>query len=445
MFGRAALFLVMGMSSLFLVYTANMISTSNKTVTTFVNYYENNIAENMAVSAANMACNQIYTSVVTNTLVWTAGYNFTNFFDASSKAPTNTVVVTVQAIGLDTLIVTSTAQYMDSTRRVVIRLHSGRYSKYGAYYKSNSAQFATGDTLDGPTHFNTTLKTTGSPVFLGKVSTLSGLSASGSPANPKFLGGYDSGVNIDLTLNVTGMTTDAAGGYMFVGPSGKPFMNVDLTFNANGTVTYKTQSASTFAGISTATWSTPVTVALTTFAPNGLILVQQGNITMRGTLNGQVTVSALANGAAASSGSTYTPKTIGNVFIDNNIIYNNDPRLNPNSTDMLGVVAENSLTVTFNNTRGDITLMGSYLSQNDGLEIDQYPSYTSAHTMNIYGGVIATDVKATASYSNGIPVKGYSYSQKYDPRFLNANPPKFPMTNTYEVLSWNSFCPYCNW
>lgn len=436
MFGRSALLLVMGMSALFLVYTSNMISTANKTVDFYTQYYQYNMAEDMATSAVNVACNAIYTSVVSKTTVWTTGFDISNFYENYSNSPTNRVITTVTQRGTDTLILLCTAYYGDSVRSIRVRLHAAQYSKYGAFYNASSARFATGDTIDGPTHFNTYCYTSGSPVFLGKVSCLKGLSASGSPANPKFLGGFESGINIPLTIDVTGIASDATGGYIFAGTSSKPYIGVDMTFNADGTVTYKTKTASSTSGLSTATYGTATTTSLATLAPNGVILAQKGNITMRGSLNGRATVAALAGGAGS---------TVGNVYIDDDMVYHDDPRINPNSTDMLGIVSESSTTLTYDNARGDVTIMGSIMCQNTGLVVEKYSSYSTIHTMNIYGGVIAADVQATASYNSaGNPTNGYRYSQKYDMRFLNYAPPKFPLTNTYEVLSWVSFCPTCN-
>ncbi len=272
MFGRGALLLVVGMSSLFLVYTSNMISTATKNVNFTKSYFDYQMAENLGISAANVACNAIYTSVTNKTLVWTTGFDITDFFDASANGPTNRVVATVTQRGTDTLILLCTSYYGDSVRSIRVRLHAAQYSKYGAFYNASTARFATGDTLDGPTHFNTYCYTSGSPVFLGKVSCLSGLSASGSPANPKFLGGFESGIKIPLAIDVTGIAADAAGGYTFAGTSSKPYVGVDLTFNANGTVTYKTKTASSPSGLSTATYGSTTTTLLNVLAPNGVIL-----------------------------------------------------------------------------------------------------------------------------------------------------------------------------
>lgn len=64
---------------------------------------------------------------------------------------------------------------------------------------------------------------------------------------------------------------------------------------------------------------------------------------------------------------------------------------------MLGMVAENKVTVTKDITRGDITIHSSIFSQKDGLVIEDYNGYTAAHKMNLVGGIIGQNVQATAN------------------------------------------------
>ena len=57
-------------------------------------------------------------------------------------------------------------------------------------------------------------------------------------------------------------------------------------------------------------------------------LTQPGNVTVQGTVSGQLTVAADQN-----------------IYISGNVAYNNDPRTDPSSTDMLGLVANQNITV----------------------------------------------------------------------------------------------------
>ncbi len=110
---------------------------------------------------------------------------------------------------------------------------------------------------------------------------------------------------------------------------------------------------------------------------------------------------------------------------------------NPACDDMLGMVAENKVTVTKDITRGDITIHSSIFSQKDGLVIEDYNGYTAAHKMNLIGGIIGQKVQPTATYDgSGNPIRGYSYVHKYDTRFTKVRPPFFPSTKYYRVVSW---------
>ena len=128
------------------------------------------------------------------------------------------------------------------------------------------------------------------------------------------------------------------------------------------------------------------------------------------------------------------------IHITGDVKYKDNPLINPNSTDMLGMVAEKNVQLDFDPTRGDISIQASMYSQNGGLVVDQYGKYPSAHNMNILGGVIGQNIEATAHYIwNGtqyVPDHGYSYVHKFDQRFLTTVPPFFPKTKYYKILSW---------
>ena len=169
---------------------------------------------------------------------------------------------------------------------------------------------------------------------------------------------------------------------------------------------------------------------LNTLAPNGVIYVEKGNLRVEGTLNGRATIVASQKGDA----------TAGQVFITNSLQYEKNPLTNPACDDMLGMVAENKVTVTYDNSRGDINIHASIFSQKDGLVIERYNDYTTAHNMNLVGGVIGQKVQPTATYQlisgKYVPIRGYSYVHKYDTRFLKVRPPFFPSTKFYRVVSW---------
>ncbi len=128
------------------------------------------------------------------------------------------------------------------------------------------------------------------------------------------------------------------------------------------------------------------------------------------------------------------------IHITDDIRYNKNPLSDPTSTDMLGLIAEKNVQVDFNLTTGNLDIHASMYSQQDGLVIEDYASYPTANNMNIIGGVIGQQVRATATYAwNGsayVPTHGYSYVHKFDERFNKTVPPFFPKTKYYKVVTW---------
>ncbi len=74
-------------------------------------------------------------------------------------------------------------------------------------------------------------------------------------------------------------------------------------------------------------WSPDVTVPLTTLAPNGVIYVEKGNVFVQGTLNGRLSIVAAGK-----------DKKAGSINITGDVKYNTDPRIDPTSTDMHGLI-----------------------------------------------------------------------------------------------------------
>jgi len=196
-----------------------------------------------------------------------------------------------------------------------------------------------------------------------------------------------------------------------------------LYFNSNGTVTYSSQ----LEGASS--WSTPQTVALSTFAPNGVIYVEKGNIYTKGTVDGNVTIVATKQGRSG----------FGNVYLEDNIRYLDNPRTNPSSNDMLGIIAEQDIRIKDNSdTRGkNIYTEASMFAMNGSIgPEDGLVSQNFLGNWYILGGLIAKTTRVTATYSGSNPIKGLRFNHRFDERFYTVTPPAFPNTKNFEVVSW---------
>jgi len=402
MFGKASVFLVLGFSGILLIYTQNLFTFSSNSVDVYTQYYNNTMAENIASSAANLACNQFFIAPT-----WSAGYSDVSFnggkFNVSvSNLPSNRKKITATGI------------YNGVTKTVEVVFQPSSFARFGYYgaIMPGNLYYVTGDTVSGPMHVQGRLNVWGKPVFTGKVTTKNGLKKLDSSTDPQFLGGYESGINFPLPSTLNTVSADAASG-------GKFFSNTDvwLTFNANGSVDYKVGSS----GV----WQNDM---LSSFAPNGVIAVEKGNLHIKGTLQGKITL-----GASLSSGASN-----GNIYLDDDIVYNTDPS-NPNCPDMLGLVATNNVIITDNAAnKHDININASIFSLKGGLKAENYNTIPYSGTIQLTGGLIEYQAQATGVFNpyTGQITNGYNQHIRFDERFMTRVPPSFPQSASYEVLTW---------
>ncbi len=398
--GRSAIFLVMGFTLVFLMTGRNLSTVSTEAFKTAIGYYESTSIHNIAEAGANFACNQIFLAGS-----WRTGYSNIPFGGG-------TFSVTVTPVsGTNNLKVVSTANYDGSTYSIKILLQPSSFAKFAFWggTSASAASWETGDTITGPMHVEGKLKTFGQPVFQGKVTTKSGLTASGSPAKPLFNGGYETGVSVPLptTAFSTLDSIAANGGYRQVGT------DLHLTFLNNGKVTWKTSPT-----------GAETTVDLSAFAPNGLIEVDKANIYVQGTVKGRASI--FANKSSGSTG--------GQVFIQNDLVYDSDPRVDPSSTDMLGIISKGDIQIQ-DNGAALFNVMASMYSEGGGLSVENGTSRPPG-TLTVVGGMIVNTIYSTSNGASGNNKKGYNVSLQFDQRFLVTSPPQFPTTGNYEILSW---------
>ena len=191
---------------------------------------------------------------------------------------------------------------------------------------------------------------------------------------------------------------------------------VYLTF-ANDSVRYKY----TYKG-------TETTAKTSTLAPNGTIFADNAVLRIQGTVEGQVTV-----GASSSSSSGK-----GTIYIDGNIVYKTDPVTNPNSTDLLGIVAQNNVYVTHNTANNDgITIDAAIFAQNGGFGAQDYDSwYTDGAYIHLLGGLTQKSRLAVGTFGGLYGMTGFYKDYRYDNRFTSVAPPNYPNTGGFEIVSW---------
>ncbi len=405
--GRNAIYLVIGFTFVFLMSSRNLATVSTEAFKNAIGYYESSIGHHVVQTGTNFACNQLFL-----TPNWRDGYSNVPF-----AGGTFSVVVTDVA-NTDRIQVVTTATYDGQNYSIKILLQPSLFSKF-AYYSDNepsTINWVTGDTVWGPYHSNTKMYVSGNPVFNGKATTLNGLVKSPSSSKPQFNGGYESGISITMPSDLTSLkakATVAGGGFYLNSPASDVYMN----FNANGSVTYRVGTSGA--------WTT--TDLATLAGTNKVIMIDGGNLRIKGKLNGQVTIAALG-----SSGST----TKGGVFIDSSISYADNPLAGP-SDDMLGIVATNDILITDNannETAAGVTIQASMFSLAGGFGSQNYDTRPSTGSIHLLGGISQHIRRAVGT--SGSPGTGYKKSYNYDQRMLVTSPPCFPTTGSYEILEW---------
>lgn len=396
--GKAAILLVLGFSLILGIVTPNLHRQANRAVENYLSYQKKSQAHNIATSAANIAANKLFLDST-----WKTGYSNVSFSGGKFSVTvrdTLTKMKKIEAIGT----------YIDSAETVRVLLQPSSYSKFAYYSKIEGAiNWISKDTVWGPLHSQAKLNIPlpNSPVFYGKVTTRLGTNPTKSKA--KFYGGYQKGVNLDLPADISGVVNAANAG-------GRVFATGDLwlTFE-NGNVKWKTTATGTV-----------TTQTLSSFAPNGVILAAKGNIHVQGTIDGRATVCA-----TGSSGLGF-----GNIYVDDDIRYKADPRTGA-SDDMLGLVTENNVFVTDNAANNsDCRIDAAIFCLKGGLTAENYNTRPISGTLYLYGGVTQYQRGPVGTYSGTTINHGFQKNYKYDNRLLVSSPPNYPMTGSFEIVSW---------
>ncbi|MCH8032167.1 MAG: hypothetical protein IH950_00230 [Bacteroidetes bacterium] len=397
--GKLAFILVLGFSTLFLVLGYNANNVANRSVQNMVDYHARTVAYNIAVSAANLAANEIFLNDN-----WSVGYSNRAFDGGYLDA---NVVVLDPFLNIRKL--TTTGTYRGVTKTVEVIFKPSSFAKF-AYLSTNdpgNLYWSYKDTIWGPFHSEGIINAYRHPVFHGKATTKTGVHNYQTEAldAPYFYGGYESGVS--LSFPSSGLddlkSIATSGGHLFDGPD-----TVYITF-AGDSLKYR------FAAN-----DPDSTVLAQSFAPNGVIFADDATVRLKGTVKGRYTVACEDE----------------NIYLDDDIVYYNDPRIDPNSTDMLGIVAEESILITDNLANSsDINIHASIYAEKGGFGAG-WSSFTQPNGfINLYGG-IQNRRRVQIGVIVGGNIWGFNRSYKYDERLMLASPPGYPGTGEMEIVSW---------
>jgi len=297
-------------------------------------------------------------------------------------------------------------------RRIVHLLSNESFSRYSYFTDlermagGTPIWFTTRDHLAGPVHTNDMLNIAGSPVFDGPVSSAADRLRyfNGGPPrdNPAFNAGLRlNAESVRLPLTVVPLRTAAQSSGLWLEG------NTTIAFQANGTMLV----------------TNPVRGWVNAPQPipqNGAVFVNRGNLTVSGTVKGQVTLG-----------------TSHNVIVANSVQYATDPQVDSASTDLLGLVAEHNVVIA-RNAPQDVTIHGSVMGLNESFTVENWWQGPPKGTLRVFGGIIQDrrGPVGTFSGSTGAKLSGYTKDYQYDTRLANMAPPFYPTTTQYRTTVW---------
>lgn len=420
MFGKGSLIFVIGFALVFSVYQLNLNRLASGASDNFNEYYIETLVHESAMSAMNMAINEVWVTDDTTSASFTV------------QLPPCTSVVTLQPSGGDTVmvkVVTRSSVFTDEALQatseplaVIDSMHavfsfSLPITRYFWYTNANMGMYWTsGDTVWGPMHTNGTLRTNGEPVFYGKVSASKFAPMPDKGGNKaEFLGGWEAGVEVDLPTDMSSLINEATSGNGGAAMNTKSLYDTTLTleFLANGQVVRTL-------GLNPGVDPTD-TVAVTDIAPTG-VLYNSEDIYVHGVFNGQATF---------YSG--------GSVHLIEDLTYADNPITNPSSDDFLGLVGQQDVLIDYLGAtpQSAWSIAGSLLAVDGTFKIEKLEvNASSDFVLSVVGSVAANVGKQVGEGS--ISGVAHSYTKKfyYDDRLMQSSPPHFPGFRALHLVSW---------
>lgn len=434
--GKSSIIYVMGLTLIVGLALNTIGHNSLKSVDAYTAYYATTQVHNIAVSGANIGTNYLLNG-------GGAPPNFgVTFFGGTDSVSYLTDVpeplwVTMRSVSVTNMADKDGNAFRDTVEGVFKHVQFAKFSwftesevngyidkngNHGPYYGAADWKI-TGDSVWGPAHTNNHFNLDGTPYFHDKI-TASLAATLGPTAHPVYNGGFQWGIQKKRpnTSSLEAKLTAAAGWFYDGNTNGGN--DVGMTFlNEN----VRVQAPPLGGGMDT-------TMPITTLAPNGVMVVKNADLRLKGVYSGSLTVAAFSGtGATANK---------GNIWIDGDIVANVNPVNNPDSPDMLGIIAGRMAYITENNSRSSssqLSIQAAVYCQNGELTAENFWTIPVSGRVNLFGGVTQISAGSLGLFSPGPPLHflhGFAYNIHNDPRFETRQPPNFPYSDSYELVSW---------
>ncbi|MBI4335818.1 MAG: hypothetical protein HY589_04100 [Candidatus Omnitrophica bacterium] len=320
----------------------------------------------------------------------------------------------------------STGVVQDVSQKLVNEVQTDHYARF-AYFSDTEhfrwygwyrvpVWFIGQDLLEGPVQTNSHFHIKGNPVFKGQVKSqdnfltffnngayIDSTQTSNSPSDvPVFEQGISLGADsFQMPSKALDLRTAAVQGGLQLTGSTEVVLNSDGTMNVTNSHEH---------------WSNQ-NMAL---PANGALFIEGGDLTISGALNGRLSVG-----------------TNRNVVINNNLTYADDPRVNPNSDDMLGLIAEKDVVIS-QAAPSNVEVDASIMALGNSFIVENWWVGPAKDKLTVYGGMIQRERGPVGTFNGatGQKLSGYSKDYHYDPRLVGMPPPYYPKTGDYVSLSW---------
>lgn len=434
--GKSTIIYIMGLTLIVGMALNNISHNSVKSVDAYTAYYATTQVHNIALAGANIG-----TNLLLNAGSAPANFGLTFFGGADSVIYLANVPqplwVTLQSVSVTNMADKNGNSFRDTVEGVFKHVQFAKFTWFtesevngyidengnkGPYYGQDDWKIS-GDSVWGPAHTNNHFNLWGTPFFHDKITASLAAQIAGGSA-PVFNGGFQWGIQ-KKRPNTTALEArlTAAAGYYYDGNTngGK---DVALTFLDQNV---RVQIPPGGGGKDT-------TMPIAAFAPGGVVVVKNADLRLKGTYSGAITVAAFSGtGATANK---------GNVWIDGNVVAKVNPANVPSSSDMLGIVAGRMAYITQDNSRNassTLNIQAAVYCQNGELTAQNFWQIPVSGRVNLFGGVTQISAGSLGVFNPGPPIQflnGFAYSIHNDPRFETMQPPHFPYSDSYELVSW---------
>jgi hypothetical protein len=323
--------------------------------------------------------------------------------------------------------VTSTGTVESVSRVLTSYIQTDNYARYIWFtdredYDGTNVWFWTQDTLNGPTQTNGHFNIAGDPTFNGEVGSVDdyirffnngnnvNLGETSNPPydNPNFLGGMTFGSEqCNMPSQALNLRTASTNGGLRLQGDTTVVLNANSTMNVTNSIK----------GWTNKNMALPANGALFVDSDNR---GRGGSLTISGTLSGRLTAGCKRD-----------------LVIPTNLIYAVDPRINPASTDTLGLISEEDVVIS-HSAPTNMEIDGAVMSLHTSFMLADWWEGPAKGTLTVFGGIIQDERGPVGTFNGqtGQKISGYSKSYSYDARLLSNPPPFFPTTGDYITLSW---------